>query len=78
MTRALHVVLALVAVGLSASAAVADMGTEREKQACRHDVVRHCRAVMNDGEESVGHCLVVNAASISRACQQVLRSHGQL
>jgi len=72
------VVLALVAVGLSASAAFADMASEREKQACRHDVVRHCRAIMNDGEERVGHCLVANAAHISKACQQVLRSHGQL
>jgi len=77
MTRTSIFVLALYA-GLSATANVAAAASDPEKQACRHDVVRHCRAVMNDGDQSVAQCLVANAASISRACQQVLRAHGRL
>jgi hypothetical protein len=78
MRRISIFVLAVAATTLSAITAFADVASDQEKQACRHDVVRHCRAVMNDSEQRVGQCLIVNAASISRACQQVLRAHGQL
>ena len=60
------------------TAAFAQSGTPAEQRACRHDVTKHCRAVMRESEERVTGCLVLNAATISKACQQVLRAHGRL
>ena len=45
--------------------------------ACARDVSRFCRAHMNDGDQIVLACLKQNRARISKACQQVLTSHGQ-
>jgi hypothetical protein len=47
------------------------------QDACARDVSRFCRAQMNDGDQIVLACLKQNRARISRACQQVLASHGQ-
>jgi hypothetical protein len=77
MVRTTILALALVGLGLP-MAAFAQAPTDAEKRACRHDVTRHCRAFISQGDQRVGQCLSVHAASISRACQQVLRAHGQL
>jgi hypothetical protein len=45
--------------------------------ACARDVTRHCRAVMNNGDNAVLACLQQNRARISKACNQVLVDHGQ-
>ena len=45
--------------------------------ACARDVSRFCRAQMNEGDQIVLACLKQNRARISKACQQVLTSHGQ-
>ena len=45
--------------------------------ACARDVSRFCRAQMNDGDQVVLACLKQNRARLSKACQQVLISHGQ-
>jgi hypothetical protein len=45
--------------------------------ACARDVTRHCRAVMNAGDNAVLACLQQNRARISKACNQVLVDHGQ-
>jgi hypothetical protein len=45
--------------------------------ACARDVSRHCRAVMNDGDQAVLACLKQNRARISKACDKVLVEHGQ-
>ena len=45
--------------------------------ACARDVSRFCRAQMNDGDQIVLACLKQNRASLSKACQQTLASHGQ-
>jgi len=74
-TTKLALVLALAALS---SAAAAQAATDAEKRACQHDVARHCRSVMHESEQRVGQCLIVNAAYLSKACQQVLRNHGQL
>jgi hypothetical protein len=74
-TTKLALVLALVALS---NAAAAQAATDSEKRACQRDVARHCRSVMHESEQRVGQCLIVNAAYISKACQQVLRNHGQL
>ncbi len=58
---------------LMASVAAAQQG----RDACARDVSRFCRAQMNDGDQIVLACLKQNRARISKACQQVLISHGQ-
>ena len=58
---------------LIASAASAQQGHD----ACARDVSRFCRAQMNDGDMVVLACLKQNRARLSKACQQVLISHGQ-
>jgi hypothetical protein len=77
MPRTAVLVLVLKTSILSAPA-FAQSGTPAEQRACRHDVTRYCRAVMHESEARVTGCLVLNAANISKACQQVLRAHGRL
>jgi hypothetical protein len=45
--------------------------------ACARDVARHCRAVMNDGDQAVLACLKQNRARISKGCNKVMVEHGQ-
>jgi hypothetical protein len=52
-------------------------GTAEEQRACGPDVSRFCRSIMNDGDLVVLSCLQQNRPKISRACNQVLVSHGQ-
>jgi len=70
--------IALLSATVGATIAAADGPTEAEKRACRHDVSRFCRSVMQEGDQRIGQCLILNAAYISKACQGVLRAHGQL
>jgi hypothetical protein len=70
MTRFLFVVSFV----LIASAAWAQ---QQGHDACARDVSRFCRAQMQDGDQIVLACLKQNRARISKACQQVLTSHGQ-
>ena len=65
--------LCVIPLVLMASAASAQQGHD----ACARDVSRFCRAQMNDGDQIVLACLKQNRARISKACQQVLTSHGQ-
>jgi hypothetical protein len=69
MTRFLFVIPFV----LMASAASAQQGQD----ACARDVSRFCRAQMNDGDQIVLACLQQNRARISKACQQMLASHGR-
>ena len=69
MTRFLFVIPLV----LMASAASAQQGHD----ACARDVSRFCRTQMNDGDQIVLACLQQNRARISKACQQMLASHGR-
>jgi hypothetical protein len=55
-------------------------GNDQERAACHPDVTRFCQAQLktnpNDVLGILG-CLQTNRPNISRACQQVLASHGQ-
>jgi len=55
-------------------------GDQRERAACHPDVTRFCQTQLqinpNDTLGILG-CLQANRLKISRACQQVLASHGQ-
>ncbi|HUN95247.1 MAG TPA: hypothetical protein VMU69_03285 [Bradyrhizobium sp.] len=68
-------IIALASVVL-ASTAFAQV-TQREHDACTRDVVRHCRAVMNDGDQAVLACLKQHRPHISRGCEKILVEHGQ-
>jgi hypothetical protein len=57
-----------------------DQGDARERAACRPDVRRFCKQLLknnNDDVISILNCLQSNRARISKACNQVLVSHGQ-
>lgn len=75
---------ALILLSLSVStAAVAQQqpqqrsGTPEEQAACTHDVERHCRKVMDQGDFTVLACLKENRPKLSASCENVLKSHGQ-
>ena len=52
-------------------------GTPEEQAACSRDVQRYCRQVMDQGDFTVLACLQQNRPKISKACDQVLKNHGQ-
>ena len=71
MSRILFVIpLVLMATGASAQQRVG-------QDACSRDVQRFCRANMQDGDQIILACLKQHRARISKACQQMLASHGQ-
>ena len=72
---------ALILLSLSAStAAIAQQqrsGTPEEQAACSRDVQRYCRPVIDQGDFTILACLQQNRPKISKACDQVLKTHGQ-
>ena len=56
-------------------------GTEQERAACHPDVVRFCRDLIKDDNNAdvfaILNCLQTNRNRLSRACGEVLISHGQ-
>jgi hypothetical protein len=72
--------LALVLLSLSVSTgAIAQQrsGTPEEQKACTRDVQRFCRLVMDQGDFTVLACLQQHRPKLTKACDQVLRNHGQ-
>jgi hypothetical protein len=67
--------VALASVGLASTASA--QVQQREHDACSRDVVRNCRAVMNDGDQAVLACLKEHRARISKGCDKILTDHGQ-
>ena len=52
-------------------------GTAEEQAACSRDVQRYCRPVIDQGDFTVLACLQQNRPKLSKACDQVLKNHGQ-
>jgi hypothetical protein len=52
-------------------------GTKQEQEACTRDVSRYCRPLMDQGDLVILSCLQQNRQKITKACNQVLLSHGQ-
>ena len=52
-------------------------GTPDEQKACTRDVQRYCRPVMDQGDLTVLACLQQNRPKLTKACDLVLRTHGQ-
>jgi len=71
--------LSLLSVSLSTGALAQQQrsGTPEEQAACSRDVQRHCRKVIDQGDFTILACLQENRPKLSRACDQVLKSHGQ-
>jgi Cysteine rich repeat len=72
--------LALTLLSLSVSTgAIAQQrsGTPEEQKACTRDVQRFCRLVMDQGDFTVLACLQQHRPKLTKACDQVLRNHGQ-
>jgi len=74
MIRILFIVPFAISFVLAASAASAQ---QQGHDACARDVARHCRAVMNDGDDAVLSCLKQHRARLSKACDKVLTDNGQ-
>ncbi|WP_213771292.1 hypothetical protein [Bradyrhizobium sp. dw_78] len=70
--------LTLLSVSVSTGAmAQQRSGTPQEQEACTRDVERFCRKLMDQGDFVILACLKENRPKISKACDQVLKSHGQ-
>jgi hypothetical protein len=74
--------LALALLSLSfSSGAIAQQqprsGTPEEQAACSRDVQRYCRPVIDQGDFTILACLQQNRPKLSKACDQVLKDHGQ-
>ena len=72
--------MALILLSLSVSTgAIADSqrGTAEEQAACTRDVQRYCRPVIDQGDFTVLACLQQNRPKLSKACELVLKNHGQ-
>jgi hypothetical protein len=71
--------ISLLSLSLS-TAAIAQQqrsGTPEEQKACSRDVQRFCRPLIDQGDLVILSCLQQNRAKLTKACNQVLVSHGQ-
>ena len=75
--RKLLLAITLSSLALSTAVFAQSMGTPQEQAACSRDAQRFCREVISQGDMAVLACFQQNRAKISRACDAVLRSHGQ-
>ena len=52
-------------------------GSSKEQAACRPDVRRYCATIKPGSDSEVFlHCLQANRSKLSKACLEVLTSHG--
>jgi hypothetical protein len=66
-----------ISVSTTAMAQQGRSGTPEEQAACSRDVQRFCRPVIDQGDFTVLACLQQNRPKLSKACDQVLKNHGQ-
>ena len=79
--RKLFLVLSVLSVSAStgafAQAQGQHSGTDAEQKACARDVQRFCRPLMDKGDLVILSCLKENRPKLTKACGNVLISHGQ-
>ena len=73
----LPLVLLTLSVSTAAPAQQQRSGTPEEQAACSRDVQRYCRPVIDQGDFTVLACLQQNRPKLTKACDQVLKNHGQ-
>jgi hypothetical protein len=71
--------LALLSISVSTGAVAQQQrsGSAQEQAACSRDVQRYCRPVIDQGDFTILACLQQNRPKISKACDLVLKNHGQ-
>jgi hypothetical protein len=71
--------LTLLSLSLSTGAIAQQQrsGTPEEQAACSRDVQRFCRPVIDQGDFTILACLQQNRPKLTKACEQVLKTHGQ-
>jgi len=71
--------LSLLSISVSTGAVAQQQrsGTPEEQAACSRDVQRYCRPVIDQGDFTVLACLQQNRPKLSKACDLVLKNHGQ-
>ena len=74
MLKSFSVIAWLLAASIVSTAYAATKG---EEDACEPDVLRLCRKVVDQGDFVILACLKEKRGRISRACDKVLKSHGQ-
>ena len=51
-------------------------GTLQQQQACRPDVLRHCRDMQDRDDYAIADCLKAHQRQLSSACRQALKEGG--
>jgi len=74
-----NAVFGAIVLTLMATPVAADQhsGTSSEQDACRRDVVRHCKGVAQE-DGVILDCLKAHHVKLSTPCRTVLPTHGQL
>jgi hypothetical protein len=49
------------------------LGSVQQQRACRPDVLRHCRALMDESDYAISDCLRAHARALSPACREALQ-----
>ena len=78
--RKLLLILTLLSTSIPAGAIAQQQqrsGTPEEQRACSRDVQRFCRPVIDQGDFTILACLKENRPKLTKACDQVLKNHGQ-
>jgi hypothetical protein len=52
-------------------------GTPEVQAACSRDVQRYCRPVIDQGDFTILACLQQHRPKLTKACDMVLKNHGQ-
>lgn len=53
------------------------MTREEQEKACKPDVTKYCRNVIEQGDMVILQCLQVNRSRLTRSCRRVLEENGQ-
>ncbi len=78
--RKFFLVLSVLSVSAATGASAQQQprsGTDAEQKACTRDVQRFCRPLMDQGDLVILSCLKENRPKLTKACADVLISHGQ-
>jgi hypothetical protein len=75
--RKFFLALILLSVSTGAIAQQQRSGTPDEQKACSRDVQRFCRPLIDQGDFTILACLQQHRPKLTKACDQVLRTHGQ-
>jgi hypothetical protein len=75
MVRSISILFVLIMMSGAAFAQANPQENTPEARACRGDANRFCKADIPD-QFKVGSCLQANREKLSRACKEVLASHG--